>query len=38
MVSKFDEIPWNEIIKKEARGIDDTDFGDIESVDPKNMS
>ena len=27
MVSKFDEIPWNEIIKKEARGIDDADFG-----------
>ena len=32
MVSKFDEIPWNEIIKKEARGIDDADFGEIESV------
>ena len=29
MVSKFDEIPWNEIIKKEARGIDDTDFGEV---------
>jgi uncharacterized protein (TIGR02271 family) len=33
MVSKFDEIPWNEIIKKEARGIDDADFGEIESVE-----
>ena len=33
MVSKFDEIPWNEIIKKEARGIDDADFGKIQSVD-----
>ncbi len=33
MVSKFDEIPWNEIIKKEARGIDDADFGEIQSVD-----
>jgi uncharacterized protein (TIGR02271 family) len=32
MVSKFDEIPWNEIIKKEARGIDNADFGEIESV------
>ena len=28
MVSKFDEIPWNGIIKKEARGIDDADFGE----------
>ena len=35
MVSKFDEIPWNEIIKKEARGIDDVDFGEIQSVDPE---
>ncbi len=35
MVSKFDEIPWNEIIKKEARGIDDADFGEIQSVDPE---
>jgi stress response protein YsnF len=35
MVSKFDEIPWNEIIKKEARGIDDADFGEIQSIDPE---
>jgi uncharacterized protein (TIGR02271 family) len=35
MASKFDEIPWNEIIKKEARGIDNTDFGEIQSVDPE---
>ena len=35
MVSKFDEIPWNEIIKKEARGIDNADFGEIQSVDPE---
>ena len=34
MASKFDEIPWNEIIKKEAHGIDDADFGKIQSVDP----
>ena len=33
MVSKFDEIPWNKIIKKEARGIDNSDFGEIQSVD-----
>ena len=32
MVSKFDEIPWNEIIKKEARGIDDADFGEVQDV------
>src|SRR6187397_1902413 len=35
MVPKFDEIPWNEIIKKEACGIDDADFGEIQSVDPE---
>ena len=35
MVSKFDEIPWKETIKKEARGIDDADFGEIQSVDPE---
>src|SRR5215208_1247595 len=35
MVSKFDEIPWNEIIKKEVRGIDNADFGEIQSVDPE---
>jgi uncharacterized protein (TIGR02271 family) len=28
-------FPWNEIIKKEARGIDDADFGEIQSVDPE---
>ena len=28
-----DDIPWNETIKKEARGIDDADFGEIQSVD-----
>ena len=29
------DFPWNEIIKKEARGIDDADFGEIQSVDPE---
>ena len=28
-----EDIPWDEIIKKEARGIDDADFGEIQSVD-----
>ena len=28
-------FPWNEIIKKEARGIDNADFGEIQSVDPE---
>jgi stress response protein YsnF len=32
MVSKFDEIPWNEIIKKEAHGIDNADFGKVKNV------
>jgi hypothetical protein len=28
IVLQSDDIPWNETIKKEARGIDDADFGD----------
>jgi uncharacterized protein (TIGR02271 family) len=32
-VGTNDNIPWNETIKKEARGIDDADFGEIQSVD-----
>jgi uncharacterized protein (TIGR02271 family) len=32
---KYDEIPWNDTIKKEARGIDDADFGEIQHVDPE---
>lgn len=27
-----DEIPWDEIIKKEARGIDDADLGEVQKV------
>ena len=26
------EIPWDEIIKKEARGIDDADLGEVQEV------
>ena len=37
MVSKFDEIPWNEIIKKEAHGIDNTDFGEIKNVNSESV-
>jgi len=37
MVSKFDEIPWNEIIKKEARGIDNADFGEIKNVNSESV-
>src|ERR671912_3017030 len=29
------DFPWNETLKKEARGIDDADFGEIQSVDPE---
>jgi uncharacterized protein (TIGR02271 family) len=32
---KSNDFPWKEIIKKEARGIDDADFGEIQSVDPE---
>ena len=31
------DFPWNEILKKEARGIDDADFGEIQSVDPEHV-
>jgi uncharacterized protein (TIGR02271 family) len=36
-VEHTDNFPWNEIIKKEARGIDDADFGEIQSVDPEHV-
>ena len=29
------EFPWKETLKKEARGIDDADFGEIQSIDPE---
>jgi uncharacterized protein (TIGR02271 family) len=32
-VETNEDIPWDEIIKKEARGIDDADFGEIQRVD-----
>ena len=31
------EIPWDEIIKKEARGIDDTDLGEVQEVNSDNV-
>ena len=31
-------IDWNEIIKKEARGIDDADFGKVHSVESEYVS
>jgi uncharacterized protein (TIGR02271 family) len=31
------DFPWKETIKKEARGIDDADFGEIQSVDPESV-
>ncbi|HEX7142733.1 MAG TPA: YsnF/AvaK domain-containing protein [Nitrososphaeraceae archaeon] len=31
-------IDWNEIIKKEARGIDDADFGKVQSVESEYVS
>jgi len=34
-VESTDSFPWHEIIKKEARGVDDADFGEIQSVDPE---
>jgi uncharacterized protein (TIGR02271 family) len=34
-VEYTDNFPWKETIKKEARGIDDADFGEIQSVDPE---
>src|SRR5688500_10846237 len=29
------DFPWKETIKKEARGIDDADVGEIQRVDPE---
>ncbi|MEP6576186.1 MAG: YsnF/AvaK domain-containing protein [Nitrososphaerota archaeon] len=31
------EIPWDEIIKKEARGIDDADLGEVQEVNSDNV-
>ena len=31
-------IDWNEIINKEARGIDDADFGKVQSVESEYVS
>ena len=30
MESNGNNIPWNETIKKEARGIDDADLGEVQ--------
>jgi hypothetical protein len=27
-----DDIPWNQTIKKEARGINDEDFGEVQDI------
>lgn len=27
------EVPWNEIVKKEVRGINDDDLGEVQQVD-----
>jgi uncharacterized protein (TIGR02271 family) len=37
-MSFTNDIPWNETIKKEARGIDDANFGEIQSVDPEYVT
>ncbi len=34
MISNID---WNETIKKEARGIDDTDFGEVQNISNGNV-
>ena len=34
---KSSDFAWNEVLKKEARGINDADSGDIESVDPDHV-
>src|ERR671916_1864809 len=35
IVLQSNDFPWKETLKKEARGIDDADFGEIQSVDPE---
>ena len=37
-MSFTNDIPWNETIKKEARGIDDANFGEVQSVDPEYVT
>ena len=28
----FNNIEWNDVIKKEARGINDEDFGEVQDI------
>ena len=28
----YNDIEWNEVIKKEARGINDEDFGEVQEI------
>ena len=37
MESGNSSIPWDEVIKKEARGIDDYDLGEVQQVTSEHV-
>ena len=36
-MSSFNNINWNDIIKKEARGLNDDDLGELQEVRPNEV-
>jgi hypothetical protein len=36
-MSSFNDIDWMEVIKKEARGKDDDDFGEVQEIRQENV-
>lgn len=36
-MSSFDDIDWNQVIKKEARGKDDDDLGEVQEIIQENV-
>jgi hypothetical protein len=36
-MSSIDNINWNDLIKREARGLDDDDLGEVQEVRPNEI-
>jgi hypothetical protein len=36
-MSSIDSIDWNQVIKKEARGIDNDDLGEVQEINQDNV-
>ena len=36
-MSSFNDIDWMEVIKKDARGKDDDDFGEVQEIRQENV-